>query len=141
MCKFLYDGKWSWSNLYKKLLKINNSVTDNNEVKMLQSVEITQSKYIIDYLRIINKINFKHTLNKKWNSSSVLGNMTSNDYFYNFNGACADDNNKGILYQKDIACMKFVKNNKLLFFDDEKDFLKYIKNNFDNERVLEIYGK
>jgi len=141
MCNFLYSGKWSWSNLYKKLLELNNSISDNNEIKMLQSVEITQSKYIIDYLRIINNINFDYNLNKKWNSSSVLGDMSASDYFFNFNGACADDSKKNILYQKDVACMRFVKNNKLLFFDEEKDFLKYIKNNFDNKRLIEIYAK
>lgn len=133
--------KNTWEYLYDRLCEINNNQTDNKEIKMLKSVLITQSKYVIDYLRINNNIRFEKTFSKKWNSNSVIGNMTKSDYFFNFNGACAVDTNSSILSQKELACYRFARDNVELFFESKKQFLAFCKKHLTLKHFLEIYEK
>lgn len=144
MCQMLYGRSAhaiSWKELYDRLCEVNNNQTDNKEIEMLKSVLITQSKYVIDYLRICNEIKFDKLLDKKWNSNSVIGNMTKSDYFFNFNGACAVDTNTSILSQKERTCYQFTRDNVELFFNNKKEFLTFCKKHLTLKQFLEIYEK
>lgn len=135
----MLHGDVTWEQLYNQLLIINTTDTENDHINMLKDVGVTQSKYLIDYLRIRNNVPFDISLDKKWNSSSVIGDMVDSDYFFSFNGACATSSSASVLSQKDVSCFRFVKNNKHIFFDSDDEYYDFCKKNLSTAQLLEIY--
>ena len=117
MSKFL-DSNASWEKIY-------NNICNSNNLKILKAGGVL-SHFAINYLLYKNKINITN-LDKKWNTNSVTGKMSDNEFFYNFNCG-GDELANGVPFtEKNNAALKYVINNKPYFFNSKEKFTNFIK--------------
>ena len=117
MSKFL-DSNASWEKIY-------NNICNSNNSKILKAGGVL-SHFAINYLLYKNKINITN-LDKKWNTNSVTGKMSDNEFFYNFNCG-GDELANGVPFtEKNNAALKYVINNKPYFFNSKEKFTNFIK--------------
>ena len=137
MNNFLFGPKARWDDLYNRICYLRDINT--GQYDGLLNLGGVLSHYVINYLLHVNDIPLTD-LDKKWNTNSVTNDMKSQEYFFNFNCG-GDEIDQGIGFEeKDTAALSYITQNKKLFFDDERDYNRFI-GQFNQTEILNVLKK